>query len=177
MTGANSNSVLDTREVMDKSSSQTWLIWPFAVNCHRCICHSQTRPVSLSFVGRLVLQGRALVFSPSQAESLGSHSTEERQLRAQVGSCHWHLVKEGGSLSVPPSLGPGGDCALLIIRGTKNTLGPPCPHKALRKHSGAVDDDKTDGVTEIGVTHWRAHITSKNEAVNNAAPLPTFHIS
>lgn len=78
---------------------------------------------------------------------------------------------------MPPALGPGGDGVLLIIRGTKNTLGPLCPHKALLKHSGAVDDDKTDGVTEIGVTHWRAHITSKNEAVNNAAPLPTFQIS
>lgn len=138
---------------------------------------TQTRLVSLSHVGRLVLRGRALGFSPSLVESLGSHSTEERQLWAQVGSCHWHLVEEGGSLSVPPALGPGGNGALLIIRGTENTLGPSCPHKALHKHRGSVDDDKTDGVTEIGVTHWRAQITSRNEAVNNAAPLPTFQIS
>lgn len=78
---------------------------------------------------------------------------------------------------MPPSLGPGGDCVALIIRGTKNALGPRHPCTALHKHSRAVDDDKTDGVTEIGVTHRRAHITSKNEAVNNAAPLPTFQIS
>lgn len=80
-------------------------------------------------------------------------------------------------MSVPPSLRPGGVFALLIIRGMKNTLGPWHPHKVLHKHSGAVDDDKTDGVTEIGVTHRRAHITSKNEAINNTAPLPSFQTS
>lgn len=61
-----------------------------------------------------------------------------------------------------PSLGPGGDCSVLIIRSTQNTLGPWHPRKALHKHSGAVDDDKTDGVTEMGVTRWRGRITSKN---------------
>ena len=74
----------------------------------------------------------------------------------------------------PLSLGPGGNHALLIIRGMKNTLGPQHPHKVLHKPSGAVVNDKTDGVTEIEVTHRRGHITFKYEAVNNAAPLPTF---
>lgn len=78
---------------------------------------------------------------------------------------------------MPPSLRPGAVFALLIIRGMKNTLGPWHPCKALHKHSGAVDDDKTDGVTEIGVTHRRARITSKNEAINNPAPLPSLQTS
>lgn len=59
----------------------------------------------------------------------------------------------------------------------RNTPGPQHPHKMLHKRSGAVDNGKTDGVTEIGVAHWRGHITSKNEAVNNAALLPTLQIS
>lgn len=80
-------------------------------------------------------------------------------------------------MSVPPSLQPGGVFTLLIIRGMKNTLGPWHPRKVLHKHSGAVDDDKTDGVTEIGVTHRRALITSKNEVINNAVLLPSFQIS
>lgn len=105
------------------------------------------------------------------------YSMEEKQLRVWSGRCCRPLRRKEEVLSVPPSLGPGGVFAFSIIRGTKNTLGPWHPRKALHKHSRAVDDDKTDGVTESGVTHGRAHITAKNEAVNNAAPLPNFQIS
>lgn len=62
-------------------------------------------------------------------------------------------------MATPLFLGPGGSCALLIIRDRKNTLGPRYPCKALHKPSGAVDNEKTDGVTGTGVTHWRGRIT------------------
>ena len=79
---------------------------------------------------------------------------------------------------MPPSLEPGGSRPLLIIRGTKDTPGPQQPRKVLREHRGAVGDGKADGASEMGGTHRRGRITSRNEAeTRQPAPLPTFQIS